>query len=130
MNASPFDLRPLKINKQSAWKAGSGQVVDALCQMFIRKLFYAFQLDNELLIHNQVCKIFTDDNSLVKHWIRRLSLCAAPTQYQFIQHRSLIDLLQEPTAQVVRYLVRGSNHRSHEIIQFMFIHVHKRPIML
>ena len=121
MNEPPLNFRVLKINKEGGWEPGGGQVVDALREMLIRERLDAFQFDNQPTFNYQVGKIRADHLALVKHGMRSLSPYAPSAQYQFIEHRSLIHLLQEPTPQGVRNLVSGSHHVGNH---FTFIHVY------
>ena len=75
-HAFPLHSRPPEVDQQSQMQARSFQVIDALRQMLVRELLYAFDFDQQTTLHHQIRRIRTDMLSFVGDWERSLGVDA------------------------------------------------------
>ncbi len=61
-----------RIDQEANFKAGSTQVVQGLRDVFIFQHGNRFQFNKHLFFHQQVCKIVTDYNAIIKDLDRNL----------------------------------------------------------
>lgn len=97
----PLDLRFLEIDEQAQSPLGGPQIVETLCEVFIGETLNTFQLENEHIFGENICKAITRTLALVSHGKWDFGTHPKTTKATLLKQSTLLDLLQEMRTQSI-----------------------------